>query len=138
MRIRLAQTSPLVDKSTDQLAEYSVTYPSVGLDHEGPSPELLSPFRSAAYRIIDRMELESNVGAPHSSIGHSRSDIWRRLRSLVSEVNPEGVAWLADMIMGVVNAEWEDKLGMQVLHLHHGILVEFSQPCSVFVPWNYR
>ncbi len=69
------------------------------------------------------MDLEANVGASHSSIGRTRSDVWRRLRSLVSEVNPEGAAWLADMIMGVVNAEWDDKLGIRVLRLYHGVFV---------------
>ena len=71
------------------------------------------------------MDLEANVGASHVSIGRTRSDIWRRLRSLVSEMKPEGAAWLADMIMGVVNAEWEDKLGIRILLLYYRVFVEF-------------
>ncbi|KAF8331857.1 Lon protease C-terminal proteolytic domain-containing protein [Cantharellus anzutake] len=109
-RIRLAKVSPIVDESPDHLPEYSVVYPSPEDNDDLPSPELDHSFRSAANRIIERMEFETIAGNSPPLNGRGSPEVWRTLRSLISEAKPNGLVWLADMMIGVVSAEWEDKL----------------------------
>jgi ATP-dependent Lon protease len=77
----------------DSLKIFSVTYPSLDDPGEAPSREIVHTFRTAAFRLLDRLDLES----PHQSKPPSsriRPDVWRKLRSLVQEVNEDGAVWL--------------------------------------------
>ena len=108
-RIKLDQQPPVSPNSRGDLEEFAVTYPSVESENEIPSKEVVQAFRQAAFRLLDRLDLED--GTQSGAGSRHRSDVWRRLRSLVQDVNPHGAAWLADMIMGLITSDWEDKLG---------------------------
>lgn len=89
---RIYTTEPLPNAlPLDPLSIFAVTYPSLDDANEAPSKEIVHAFRTAAFRLLDRLDLET----PHqSSSSRIRPDVWRRLRSLVQEVNEDGAVWL--------------------------------------------
>ncbi|KAF8305834.1 ATP-dependent protease La [Clavulina sp. PMI_390] len=107
-RIHLTEPLPLTLPAPHLLTEYEVTYPSLASADHIPSKDIVHAFRTAAFRLLDRLDLESSN--PAVTTARLRPDLWRRLRSLVQDVNPAGAVWLADIVMGVVEIDWEDKL----------------------------
>lgn len=51
-------------------------------------------FRIAAFRLLDRLDLEPS-NQPATPSRRIRPDVWRRLRSLIQDVNAEGAVWLS-------------------------------------------
>lgn len=110
-RIRFVQTPSPTDVAASNpngLTEYAVTYPSAD-EKAIPSNDNVLAFRAAASRLLDRLDAEA--GGPTGTSRSPRQEVWRRLRALVHDTNPQGTLWLADVLMGLVPTDWEDKLG---------------------------
>lgn len=115
-RIRLTQPLPSTPPS-DHLPSHSVVYPTPAESDAPISEQTVVAFRGAALRVLERLEQESGtVGGKQYT-----QDVWHRLRDLVHETSANGarsgsggggVVWVADVILGVVGGDWDDKLGM--------------------------
>jgi len=76
-----------------------------------PSREDVEAFRVAGTRLLERLGKEAGQGPG----GANKRDTYRRFRDALEDVGDEKVVGWADTLVGLVNAEFADKLG--VYHL---------------------
>lgn len=93
-RIHFTESLPDQIPHSDTLAEFAVAYPSIDESIQTPSKETVHAFRGAALRLLDRLDLEPTPQSPSLNSRSIRPDVWRRLRSLVQDVNADGAVWL--------------------------------------------
>ncbi|KDQ54462.1 hypothetical protein JAAARDRAFT_209196 [Jaapia argillacea MUCL 33604] len=99
-RIRLATPLTITNsQAIEGLKYHLVDYPSA---EDIPSAESVEAFRAAALRLLDRLVRDSPQQA--------RKDVWTKIASMVEEISELRAAWLADVMVATVNAEYNDKL----------------------------
>lgn len=68
-----------------------------------PSHEGVEKFKQSALRLLDRLEKDS--------LQQSRKEGYRKITSMLDDITDARTPWMADVLIGTVNGEYNDKLG---------------------------
>ncbi|CAK5267788.1 unnamed protein product [Mycena citricolor] len=70
---------------------------------EVPPHKVVDAFKHSALRLLDRLAQES---------GQQRRDGYNKVSNMLEDVTDARAAWMADILVGTVNASFEDKLAI--------------------------
>jgi ATP-dependent Lon protease len=101
-RVRLIHLSKR-KLSGDDLASmpiHDVEYPPT---EKVPSPEVVEKFKQSALRLLDRLAKDS--------VQQTRKDGYNKIASMLDDITDSRTPWMADVLIGSVNGEYNDKLG---------------------------
>jgi ATP-dependent Lon protease len=73
-----------------------------------PNPTTIREFKEAAIKLLSRLNKDTSTNS-------ARKEAWLRLTDLMDEIEDERLAWFADVMVGAVAREYNDKLGMFLL-----------------------
>ncbi|OBZ74418.1 Lon protease 2, peroxisomal [Grifola frondosa] len=97
-RIRVPESEPHL-LSSDVLIQRKIEYPqSEGI----PSTEAVIAFKAAATKLL--------AGLAKDAPQRSRRDIYVKISHMIDEVSTQRAAWMADVLMAGLNADFNDKL----------------------------
>ena len=101
-RVRLVQTSEKNITSDDLLhmPVLDVEYPS---PEKLPSHEGVEKFKQSALRLLDRLAKDS--------FHQSRKEGYHKITSMLDDIADARTPWMADLLIGTVTGEYNDKLG---------------------------
>lgn len=68
-----------------------------------PSHEGVEKFKQSAFRLLDRLAKDS--------MQHSRKEGYHKIISMLDDITDARTPWMADILVGIVTGEYNDKLG---------------------------
>ncbi|KAJ7743076.1 ATP-dependent protease La [Mycena metata] len=99
-RIRLL--TPYVPTPDDPFVPWDIQYPPTV--KEVPSRKSVDAFKQSALRLLDRLARDSGQ--------QIRRDGYNKISSMLEDVTDARAAWMADILVGTVNAPFADKLAI--------------------------
>jgi ATP-dependent Lon protease len=99
-RVRLL--APYVPNSDNAFIPWDIQYPPNA--KEVPSRKVVDTFKQSALRLLDRLARDSGQQ-------QIRRDGYHKISSMLEDVTDARAAWMADILVGTVNASFTDKLG---------------------------
>jgi ATP-dependent Lon protease len=98
-RVRLL--SPYVPDPENAFIPWDVQYPPNSKDV--PSRKAVETFKQSALRLLDRLARDSGK--------QIRRDGYNKISGMLEDITDARAAWMADILVGTVNASFADKLG---------------------------
>jgi ATP-dependent Lon protease len=68
-----------------------------------PSHEAVEKFKQSALRLLDRLSKDS--------LQQSRKEGYHKITSMLVDIADARTPWMADVLIGAVNRDYNDKLG---------------------------
>ncbi|KAJ7173749.1 ATP-dependent protease La [Mycena filopes] len=99
-RIRLL--TPYVPSPDDAFIPWDIQYPATV--KEVPSRKIVDAFKQSALRLLDRLARDSGQ--------QIRRDGYNKISGMLEDVTDARAAWMADILVGTVNAPFADKLAI--------------------------
>ncbi|KAJ7695075.1 ATP-dependent protease La [Mycena rosella] len=98
-RIRLL--APYVPDPDNVFAPRDIQYPPT---EKVPSPKVVDTFKQSALRLLDRLARDSGQ--------QIRRDGYHKISGMLEDMTDARAAWMADILVGTVNASFADKLAI--------------------------
>lgn len=111
---RIKRKSP---GNVQALSLEDVEYPSQ--DKLPPSKENVERFKQSASRLLERLSRDS--------VQVSRKEGYAKILAMLEEVQDARAPWMADVLVGTVNVEYEDRLGAYI-DSRHGVRLTSRKP----------
>lgn len=105
-RVRLIASndpSSLPPELRADLTLHDVEYPPT---ERTPSRETVEKFKYSALRLLDRLARDSSQQA--------RKDSYNKIASMLEDITNSRAPWMADVLVGSINGEYNDKLGSSI------------------------
>ncbi|KAK7031398.1 Lon protease-like protein [Favolaschia claudopus] len=99
-RVRLL--APYVPDSDNAFIPWDVQYPPSS--KEVPSRKTVDTFKHSALRLLDRLARDSGK--------QIRRDGYNKISGMLEDITDARAAWMADILVGTVNASFDDKLAI--------------------------
>ncbi|KAJ7035622.1 ATP-dependent protease La [Mycena alexandri] len=99
-RVRLL--TPYVPTPDDAFVPWDIQYPPTA--KEVPSRKIVDAFKQSALRLLDRLARDSGQ--------QIRRDGYNKISGMLEDVTDARAAWMADILVGTVNAPFADKLAI--------------------------
>ncbi|KAJ7626429.1 ATP-dependent protease La [Mycena polygramma] len=103
-RVRLL--APFVPNAENAFVPWDIQYPSSA--KEVPARKIVDAFKQSALRLLDRLARDSGQ--------QTRRDGYHKVSSMLGDVTDARAAWMADVLVGTVNASFADKLAILALN----------------------
>jgi len=118
-RVRI--TSPFTPNSglDGSLTLHDIEYPPT---ETVPSREAVDKFKHSALRLLDRLARDS--------VQQSRKDAYNKIAAMLDDITHARAPWMADVLVGSINGEYNDKLGAYTLPSPQLTLVLTYNPYS--------
>ncbi|KAJ7089690.1 ATP-dependent protease La [Mycena belliarum] len=101
-RVRLL--APYAPDPDNAFAPCEIQYPPT---EQVPSRKVVETFKQSALRLLDRLARDSGQQA--------RRDGFNKISSMLEDMTDARAAWMADILVGTVNASFSDKLAILAL-----------------------
>lgn len=99
-RVRLIHMATLTSDDLLHMPMHDVEYP---LPEKPPSHERVEKFKESALRLLDRLAKDS--------LHQSMTERYHKLTSMLDEITDARTSWMADVLIGAIKGEYNDKLG---------------------------
>lgn len=107
-RIRL-DTNVNIHVPTTHLTPHPVEYPPPDSDSVPPRA-LVDKFKDSALRLLDRLARDS--------VHQSRKEGYLKIANMMEDITDQRAVWMADVLVGSINGDYNDKLGKCHSGLH--------------------
>lgn len=87
------------------LTLHDIEYPS---SEKVPSREVVDKFKQSALRLLDRLARDS--------VQQTRKDGYHKIAGMLDDITDARAPWMADILVGTINGEYNDKLGVSITH----------------------
>lgn len=72
-----------------------------------PSRDVVDKFKHSALRLLDRLA--------NDAVQSSRKEGYQKIASMLDDITDARAPWMADVLIGSINGEYDDKLGASVI-----------------------
>ncbi|KAJ7113702.1 ATP-dependent protease La [Mycena crocata] len=103
-RVRLLV--PFVPGAENDFVPWDIQYPPT--EKDVPSRKVVDTFKQSALRLLDRLARDSGQ--------QIRRDGYQKISGMLEDITDARAAWMADILLGTVNASFTDKLAILAIN----------------------
>jgi ATP-dependent Lon protease len=100
-RLRLVHAHDKLSLLADSLPTFDVEHPPT---ENVPSRESIDRFKQAALRLLDRLARDATQPA--------RKEGYSKIANMLDDIADDRTPWMADVLVGSINTDYADKLGL--------------------------